>query len=110
VSGYNLNQLLPENGFNVARALVGTECTCAFVLEAEVRLIHNPASRSLVALGYPDIYTAGDHVPEILASKPIACEALDHLLIENMKVKNLDVSDLKLLPPGNGWLLVRTPP
>src|SRR6266699_4718347 len=28
VSGYNLDQLLPENGFHVARALVGTEGTC----------------------------------------------------------------------------------
>src|SRR5439155_6577038 len=29
VSGYNLDELLPEKGFNVARALVGTEGTCA---------------------------------------------------------------------------------
>ena len=28
VSGYNLNFLLPENGFHVARALVGSEGTC----------------------------------------------------------------------------------
>ncbi len=28
VSGYNLDELLPENGFNVARALIGTEGTC----------------------------------------------------------------------------------
>src|SRR5438067_4915789 len=77
VSGYNLNQLLPENGFHVARALVGTECTCAVVLEAKLRLVRNPPVRSLLVLGYPDIYVAGDHVPEIMAPKPIACEALD---------------------------------
>ncbi|MDB5758968.1 MAG: hypothetical protein JWM30_2257, partial [Burkholderia sp.] len=28
VSGFNLDELLPENGFNVARALVGSEGTC----------------------------------------------------------------------------------
>src|ERR1700722_19494339 len=28
VSGYNLNYLLPENGFHIARALVGSEGTC----------------------------------------------------------------------------------
>src|SRR5215207_5547450 len=44
-SGYNLNQLLPENGFNVARALVGTEGTCALVLEATTRLIDSPQFR-----------------------------------------------------------------
>jgi FAD/FMN-containing dehydrogenase len=35
VSGYNLDQLLPENGFNVARALVGSEGTCALTLQAK---------------------------------------------------------------------------
>ena len=32
VSGYNLDQLLPENGFNVARALIGSEGTCVTIL------------------------------------------------------------------------------
>ena len=34
VSGYNLDELLPEKGFNVARALVGTESTCVTVLQS----------------------------------------------------------------------------
>ncbi|MGH9497341.1 MAG: FAD-binding and (Fe-S)-binding domain-containing protein, partial [Candidatus Sulfotelmatobacter sp.] len=106
VSGYNLPDLLPENGFHVARSLVGTECTCALTLEAIVKLVWSPPGRSLVVLGYPDIYQAGDHVPEILAFKPIACEALDALLVENMKIKGLHPRDLKLLPEGRGWLLV----
>lgn len=45
VSGYNLDQLLPENGFNVARALVGTEGTCALTLLAKVRLVKSPPHR-----------------------------------------------------------------
>ena len=61
ISGYNLNYLLPENGFDVAKALVGSECTCVMVLEATVRLIPNPASRSLLVLGYDDVYSAADH-------------------------------------------------
>ncbi len=106
VSGYNLPELLPENGFNVARALVGTECTCAITLDATVRLVYSPPGRTLVVLGYPDIYHAGDHVPEIMSFKPIGCEAIDALLVQNMKVKGLHPSDLKLLPDGRGWLLV----
>src|SRR5205823_5864138 len=94
VSGYNLNQLLPENRFNVARALVGTESTCVFVLNATVRLVHNPPQRSLLVLGYPDIYAAGDHVPEVMHAKPIACEALDDLLIQNMTVKGRELSNI----------------
>src|ERR1700726_5168514 len=38
VSGYNLNYLLSENGFHVARALVGSEGKCVTVLEATCRL------------------------------------------------------------------------
>ncbi len=106
VSGYNLNELLPENGFHVARALVGTECTCVMVLQAKCRLVPSPPGRTLVVLGYPDVFQAGDHVPEILQFKPIGLEGLDALLIDNMKVKKLHPSDIKLLPDGRGWLLV----
>jgi FAD/FMN-containing dehydrogenase len=56
VSGYNLDDLLPEKGFHVARSLVGTEGTCALILEAKVRLVHSPRHKSLVVLGYPDAY------------------------------------------------------
>src|SRR5271165_7679548 len=77
VSGYNLDELLPENGFNVARALVGTEGTCVTVLAARVRLIDSPQQRCLVGLGYADPYVAADDVPRILEFGPIALEGLE---------------------------------
>src|SRR4029079_6137833 len=77
VSGYNLEQLLPENGFHVARALVGTEGTCALVLEARVALIESPQHRSLVGLGYADTFAAADHVMEILPFTPIGLEGFE---------------------------------
>src|SRR5437588_13086159 len=70
VSGYNLDDLLPEKGFHVARALSGTEGTCVTVLEAGLHLVHSPAVKSVLVLGYPDVYSAGDHVTEILQFKP----------------------------------------
>ncbi len=106
VSGYNLDQLLPENGFHVARALIGTEGTCVTVLEATVNLVHSPPARSLLVLGYPDAYMAADHVMEILAHKPIGLEGFDRRLIDNMRKKNLNPSEITLLPEGGGWLLV----
>jgi FAD/FMN-containing dehydrogenase len=63
VSGYNLDELLPENGFNMARALVGSEGTCALALEATCALVHSPPERTVVGLGYPDIRSSGDDVP-----------------------------------------------
>ena len=42
VSGYNLDELLPENGFHVARALVGSEGTCMTVVSATLNLRASP--------------------------------------------------------------------
>jgi FAD/FMN-containing dehydrogenase/Fe-S oxidoreductase len=106
VSGYNLDELLPEKGFNVARALVGSEGTCVVILSATVKLLPVPTARSLLVLGYPTIYEAGDHVTEIMKSKPIGLEGLDDMLLKFMKKKHLHMRDLSLLPSGNGWLLV----
>src|SRR2546429_2314050 len=106
ISGYNLNYLLPEHEFDVAKALVGSECTCVMLLEATVRLVPNPAARSLLVLGYEDVYSAADHVMEAMAHKPIGLEGLDDRLIEDMKALGLHPDDLKLLPEGGGWLLV----
>jgi len=106
VSGYNLDELLPENGFNVARALVGSECTCVTVLEATTRLVSSPPVRSLLVLGYPDIYTGCDQIPELLKHKPIGLEGFDDGLIDGMKKKGLHPAEVALFPPGKGWLLV----
>ncbi len=105
VSGYNLDQLLPENGFNVARALVGTEGTCVTVLEATCTLTPSPQHRRLVALGFADAFVAADHVPAVLALKPIGLEGFDGLLVDFMLRKNLVVDDVRLLPAGRGFLL-----
>jgi FAD/FMN-containing dehydrogenase/Fe-S oxidoreductase len=106
VSGYNLDELLPENGFNVARALVGSEGTCALTLQAEARLVKSPRHRVLVVRGFPDIFAAGDAVPEVLAAGPIACEGLDEAIIGGLRARGLRLADIELLPPGKGWLMV----
>ncbi|HME01327.1 MAG TPA: FAD-binding and (Fe-S)-binding domain-containing protein [Terriglobia bacterium] len=106
VSGYNLDQLLPENGFNVARALVGTEGTCVTVLSAELRLVDSPPARSLLVLGYSDVATAADHVPEILAARPIGLEGIAGSVVENMMRRRMRLEDIALLPAGGAWLMV----
>jgi FAD/FMN-containing dehydrogenase/Fe-S oxidoreductase len=106
VSGYNLDSLLPENGFHVARALVGSEGTCVAVLEATCRLVPSPPARSLLVLGYRDVYAAADHVTGILEYGPIGLEGIDDRLIDDMKAIGLHSRDVELLPDGRGWLLV----
>jgi FAD/FMN-containing dehydrogenase/Fe-S oxidoreductase len=105
VSGYNLNYLLPENCFHLARALVGSEGTCVTVLEAECRLVESPPERVLLVIAYPDIYQCADRVPDIMAHKPIGLEGIDDLLVEYTRRKGINSEGLALLPRGGGWLL-----
>jgi FAD/FMN-containing dehydrogenase/Fe-S oxidoreductase len=105
VSGYNLNFLLPENGFDVARALVGAEGTCVTVLQATCRLVPSPPARVLLLIAYPDIYQCADHVPDVLAHKPIGLEGVDDLLVEYTRRRGINSEGLALLPEGGGWLL-----
>jgi FAD/FMN-containing dehydrogenase/Fe-S oxidoreductase len=106
VSGYNLDDLLPEKGFNVARAVVGSEGTLCTILRAKVRLVHSPPSRSLLVLGYPSVYEAGDHVTEVLEHGPVGLEGLDVQLIKDMQMQGMHSKDIPMLPEGGGWLLV----
>jgi len=103
VSGYNLDELLPESGFHTARALVGTEGTCAIVLEAKLKLIPRPPFRSLVALGYTDAFTAADHVPEILPFHPIGLEGFEGSIVDGLRKKG--ASNLET-PAGRAWILL----
>jgi FAD/FMN-containing dehydrogenase/Fe-S oxidoreductase len=106
VSGYNLNHLLPENGFHVARALVGSEGTCVTVLEATCRLVESPPERVLLVIGWPDVYLCADHVPQIMEHRPIGLEGFDDIIVNASRRKGVNLEGLSLLPEGNGWLMV----
>jgi FAD/FMN-containing dehydrogenase/Fe-S oxidoreductase len=106
VSGYNLDELLPEHDFNIARALVGSEGTCVAVLEAALRLTASPPYRRLVCIGFPDPFIAADHVPAILTYKPIGLEGFDNAIPDSLRAKGMRLDELKVLPEGKGVLLV----
>lgn len=105
VSGYNLPSLIGADGPHLARALVGSEGTLVTILSAKVRLVPSPPVRALLALGYPSIFEAADHITEVRASGPIGLEGLDEVLVDDMKIKGLHPERLQLLPDGCGWLL-----
>lgn len=106
ISGYGLDQLLPENGFHVARALVGSECTCVTVLEITGRLIDWPKVRTLLVIGYPDVYAAGRDVAKVIKHKPMACEGIDDRLLQYYRSKGVHLERITLMPKGNGWLMI----
>jgi FAD/FMN-containing dehydrogenase/Fe-S oxidoreductase len=110
VSGYNLDELLPEKGFNVARALVGTESTCATALQATLLLTPALLERTTVVVAYEDIADAGQHVEVIIEQfRPIGLEAIDDILINDQQQLGMNLADLDELPRQGyrAWLLVQ---
>jgi FAD/FMN-containing dehydrogenase/Fe-S oxidoreductase len=106
VSGYNLDSLLPDAGFDVARALVGSESTCVLVLEATVRLLPEPPRHALLVVGYPDAAVAADHVPELLGTEGlIGLECFDAGVLDNLAEHGEHIAGMDELPPGGAWLL-----
>ena len=105
VSGYSLEHLLPEHGGDLAKALVGTEGTCVVALGATLRLVEIPSATALAVLGYPDMATAADAVPQILAHGPLAIEGIDSRLVDVVR-RHKGPQAVPELPRGGGWLLV----
>lgn len=107
VSGYNLDSLLPEGQFDLAKALVGSENTLATVLGVELQLFDLPEHRALVVLGYSDIFAAADAVPKIADYRPHALEGLDDRLVRLESIERLAQRAINELPAGSGWLMVQ---
>ncbi len=106
VSGYNLPELLPENGFHVARALVGTESTCVIVLRAKIKLIHSPQHRTMIVVGFPDVFSAGDHAAPFRELGPIGLECFHHKVIDNEERKGNHSPGLQYLPAADTYVLL----
>ncbi|GAA0642478.1 FAD-binding and (Fe-S)-binding domain-containing protein [Kutzneria viridogrisea] len=108
VSGYNLDQLLPENGFHLGRALVGSEGTCVTLLGATLRLVELPRERTLVVLGFPDAYAAADQVVALLSLDALAIEGINGELVDVVRMRKPHTPGLAALPVGQSWLFVET--
>ena len=87
-------------------ALAGSESTLVTILHAELRLVPVPAARALVVLGYPDIAAAADAVPRIAPHQPEQLEGVDDRLITFERERRMNPEALRLLPDGQGWLMV----
>jgi FAD/FMN-containing dehydrogenase/Fe-S oxidoreductase len=104
VSGYNLEALLPENGTDLARALVGSEGTCATLLTATVDLVTAPAARALAVLGFPGSVAAADVVPELLDLPVLTVEGIDTGLVRALTARRPATDLTAGLPEGSAWL------
>ncbi|TDD76696.1 FAD-binding oxidoreductase [Actinomadura rubrisoli] len=104
VSGYGLHHLLPENGFDVAKALVGAEGTCGLVTEATVSLVPVPKARALAVLGFPDVYVAAEVAPFAAQAGALTVEGMAADLLTALRQQPGRADAGADLPPGGGWL------
>ncbi|HEY9293348.1 MAG TPA: FAD-binding and (Fe-S)-binding domain-containing protein [Microlunatus sp.] len=105
VSGYAMEHLLPEHGFDALKFLAGTEGTLAMITQATVRLVADAPSKIMIALGYPSMAEAADAVPAILPYGPTAAEGLDSRIVDVVRNRQGEGS-VPDLPRGEGWMLV----
>ncbi|UXA18114.1 FAD-binding and (Fe-S)-binding domain-containing protein [Mycobacterium sp. SMC-4] len=105
VSGFHLDNLLPEKGFDVARALVGSEGACAIVVGATVSLVDVAPSALLLIVAYDDIVDAARDVTTILKYSPAAIEGIDEQIVATMKARRGEDSVAEL-PTGRAWLYI----
>jgi Fe-S oxidoreductase len=45
-------------------------------------------------------------VPDVMATDPMACEAIDQVLVDDMQRQGLHPREIPMLPDGHGWLIV----
>jgi len=105
VSGYSMEHLLPERGFDVARFFAGTEGTLGIIVQATVRLVADAPIALMVALGYPTMADAADAMPVILPFRPTAVEGMDRRIVD-VVARRRGESSVPPLPRGDGWVFV----
>ncbi|WP_026328842.1 FAD-binding and (Fe-S)-binding domain-containing protein [Streptomyces sulphureus] len=98
ISGYALDELLPEKGEDWARAFTGSEGTLGVLTRAEVGLVEAPAARALAVLGYPDESAAAEAAAGVLPYGP--------LTVEGMAADLVGDAARAALPRGGAWLFV----
>jgi len=82
VSGYNLDEFIKPQPFNLSRILVGSEGTLGIVVEAKMRLVPKPKWTALDVIHFNDDIEALEAAEAILETQPYALESTDKMILD----------------------------
>lgn len=83
VAGYNLDEFIhPEQPFNLAKLMVGSEGTLGVVLEAKLNLVPLPKAKAVLAIQFQHLLEALEATPHILQHRPSAVEVMDKFILD----------------------------
>lgn len=91
VSGYNLDEFIKPQPFNLSRILVGSEGTLATVVEAKMRLVPKPKWTAMDVIHFNDDIEALECAQIILQTRPYAMESTDKMVL-NLARGNIEQS------------------
>lgn len=93
VGGYNLDELVDRENWNLSKILTGSEGTLAYIVEAKLKLEPLPKATALLVVHFNDLLESLRAVGTILKHGPAAVELLDRVIIElahiNLEIKKL---------------------
>jgi FAD/FMN-containing dehydrogenase/Fe-S oxidoreductase len=91
VSGYNLDEFVKPQPFNLSRMVVGSEGTLATIVEAKMRLVPKPKWTAMDVIHFNDDIEALECAQMILQTKPYAMESTDKMVL-NLARGNIEQS------------------
>jgi FAD/FMN-containing dehydrogenase len=100
VSGYNLDEFVKPQPFNLSRMLVGSEGTLATVVEAKMRLVPKPKWTAMDVIHFDDDNEALECAQVILQTRPYAMESTDKMVL-NLARGNIEQSRRLSFVQGN---------
>jgi len=91
VSGYNLDEFVKSQPFNLSRMVVGSEGTLATIVEAKMRLVPKPKWTAMDVIHFNDDIEALECAQVVLQTKPYAMESTDKMVL-NLARGNIEQS------------------
>ena len=105
VSGYNLDEFLTDDPFNLSRMVVGSEGTLCVMTEAKVNLVPRPTMTGLSVLHFADIIRASEATREVLKHNPSSVEVMDKILLDRSRESLGHSQSLSFIEGDPGALL-----